>query len=355
LLGPGFGTAAGNLCVNAYAFDPGEELISFCSCLVTPDQTVNLGVNADLTAKTLTGVVPTSVTVKLLSTLAGGDGTGTSCTNSAATVTTATPVSGLAAWDTTLHANPIGGYDLTEARFRPATLSAGELASIGGRCASILGNGSGFGVCNSCRAGAPEVAPSISGTDYLVPDTTAAGSLTTSTTGNPIAGTTITLTGTDEFGTWVFRTTTTNSSGNYIFANLNASNASGYSVTETPPAGDTHLGQTSTTPGADTTPATTPVVSNIVLTGTSTNNFFEVPPSATISTSQQPASATIGSSIADMATVSGGFSPTGTVTFNLYSSSTIQNSSTLLFTDANEPLVSGHGHLQGLHHHCHGH
>ena len=109
LLGPGFGATSGNICVNVYAFDPGEELISCCSCLVTPDQTVNLGVNRDLTVKTLTGVVPTSVTVKLLTTLAGGDGTGTSCTNSAATVTTATLAGGLAAWGTTLHSPPTGG------------------------------------------------------------------------------------------------------------------------------------------------------------------------------------------------------------------------------------------------------
>ena len=155
LLGPGFGAQSGNICVNVYAFDPGEELISCCSCLVTPDQTVNLGVNRDLTVKTLTGVVPTSVTVKLLATLAGTNGSGTSCTNSAAAVgPTTTGVAGLAAWGTSLHASPTGGYDTTETAFTPATLSAGEAASIGGRCASILGNGSGFGICNSCRAGA---------------------------------------------------------------------------------------------------------------------------------------------------------------------------------------------------------
>jgi hypothetical protein len=158
LLGPGFGGASGNICVNVYAFDAGEELISCCSCLVTPDQTVNLGVNRDLTVKTLTGVQPTSVTVKLLATLAGTGGSGSSCTNSAAQVQNAATVivSGMTAWGTTLHAAPTTPvtYATTETAFTPSTLSAGELASAGGRCASILGNGSGFGVCNSCRAGA---------------------------------------------------------------------------------------------------------------------------------------------------------------------------------------------------------
>jgi hypothetical protein len=59
-----------------------------------------------------------------------------------------------------------------------------------------------------------------------------------------------------------------------------------------------------------------------------------------IGSTQQPASATVGTSIADKATVSGGYDPTGTVTFDLYSSATTQNSSTLLFTDT-ETLLSG--------------
>jgi hypothetical protein len=160
LLGPGFGGASGNICVNVYAFSPDEQLISCCSCLVTPDGLVHLSVNADLTSKTLTGVIPTSVVVKLVSTLAGTGGTGTSCSNSAATVAFPGPaapaagaiVPGMVAWGTTLH--PQGGSAVTtETAFTPATLSAGEVASISGRCASILGNGSGFGICNSCKAG----------------------------------------------------------------------------------------------------------------------------------------------------------------------------------------------------------
>ncbi len=156
LLGPGYGAAAGNICINVYAFDPAEELVSCCSCLATPDQTVNISVNADLLSNTLTGVIPTSVTVKLLSTLAGGDGTGSSCTNSAASVTTANLAPGsMAAWGTTLHVVSSGEdyttYATTETAFTPATLGSGELASIGNRCANILGNGSGSGICNVCR------------------------------------------------------------------------------------------------------------------------------------------------------------------------------------------------------------
>jgi hypothetical protein len=96
------------------------------------------------------------VTVKLLATLAGpnGSGTGTVCNNSAAAATTASIVpSGLAAWGTTLHAQGTG-TGTTETPFTASTLSAGELASITGRCAAIIGNASGFGICTSCRSGA---------------------------------------------------------------------------------------------------------------------------------------------------------------------------------------------------------
>jgi hypothetical protein len=151
LLGPGFGTQYGNICVNVYAFAPDEQEISCCSCLLTPNSVVNLGVNRDLTSTTLTGVVPSSTVVKLLSTLAGGDGTGTSCTNSAALA--GIPVRGMVAYGTT--PQPAGTtYSAVEHTFVPSSLSAGEYASIVYRCATIIGNGSGFGICNSCRSGA---------------------------------------------------------------------------------------------------------------------------------------------------------------------------------------------------------
>jgi len=161
LLGPGFGGAAGNTCVNVYAFDPGEELIACCSCLLTPDQVVNLGVNANLTIKTQTGVVPSSVAIKLLNTLAG-DGTKTSCTNSAAlagqVVGAAIPfpiVPGLVAYGTTpQQLTGTGVYNMVEHPFIPAVLSGDERASIVGRCASLIGNASSYGICLQCRSGA---------------------------------------------------------------------------------------------------------------------------------------------------------------------------------------------------------
>ena len=146
-----------------YAFSSDEQLVSCCSCLVTPNGLVNLGVKRDLTDNTLTGVVPNSVVIKLVATGAGGTGgTGTSCSNSAALAgDSAHPiVNGLAAWGTTLHVGSTDATDVavaiatTETKFTSATLSAGELASITNRCTNIIGNGSGFGICNSCRAGA---------------------------------------------------------------------------------------------------------------------------------------------------------------------------------------------------------
>src|SRR5579862_8213342 len=150
LFGPGVG-AVGNICVNVYAFSPDEQLISCCSCLVTPDGLVSLSVNGDLTSNTLTGVRPNSVVVKLISTLAGAGGSGTSCTGSAASVSSGNLATGLAAWGTSVHTNPTGGVDTTATPFTPSTLSAGEIASVANRCINIIGNGSGFGVCNSCR------------------------------------------------------------------------------------------------------------------------------------------------------------------------------------------------------------
>ena len=60
---------------------------------------------------------------------------------------------------------------------------------------------------------------------------------------------------------------------------------------------------------------------------------------------QTPAIAYVGESISDTATVSGlvSPSPSDTVTFNLYSSATVQNASTLLHSDTETVSIGGGG------------
>ena len=155
LTGPGFGSI-GNICVNVYAFSPDEQLISCCSCLITPNGLATLSVNADLINNTLTGVKPNSVVVKLVNTAAGPNFTANNCANSASTAGGASfPLAGgMRAYGTTIHIAPVAGtFGVTETPFIAATLSPAELVSITNRCTNIVGNGSGFGICRSCRAG----------------------------------------------------------------------------------------------------------------------------------------------------------------------------------------------------------
>ena len=88
--------------------------------------------------------------IKLLATGAGAEFTGTNCTNSAALVNTpGFPFApGMVAFGTTIHPPAA-----TETPFLRGTLSLQELASIKNRCTNIIGNGSTFGVCRSCRVG----------------------------------------------------------------------------------------------------------------------------------------------------------------------------------------------------------
>jgi hypothetical protein len=150
-----FPTQNGNICMNVYTFSPDEQLISCCTCPITPDGLVSLSARNDLISNTLTPGVPTSIVIKLLGSL---QGTGT-C--NAATVGTGANVlaTGLAAWGTTIHALPVTPgspattYGVTETAFTPSTLSAAELTRITTLCGFIQTNGSGFGICRSCRFG----------------------------------------------------------------------------------------------------------------------------------------------------------------------------------------------------------
>jgi hypothetical protein len=134
-----------NLCINLYTFDPAEELISCCTCSVTPNGLVSLSVMKSLISNPLTPAVPTSVVIKAVAS------TGV-CNASAVTAF----AHGLLAWGTTLHQNTstaAPSYSVTETAFSQADLTAAELNHITSTCAFIQGDGSGFGICKGCTPG----------------------------------------------------------------------------------------------------------------------------------------------------------------------------------------------------------
>lgn len=136
----------GNICANVYVFDADQQLVSCCACQLTPNHLKTLSVKNDLVSNTLTPGIPTSVTVALLATA------GPVC--NAATATAGNLVSGLRAWGTTIHAIPGGGYNVTETEFSSSPLGVSQFGKMTAYCGFIQINGSGYGICRSCRQGA---------------------------------------------------------------------------------------------------------------------------------------------------------------------------------------------------------
>jgi hypothetical protein len=138
-----------NLCANVYTFDPGEELISCCTCAVTPNALQSLSVLHSLISNPLTPSIPTSVVIKVVVTpeLSGCNASGTAIT----------PVAhGMLVWGTTLHQNTsvtTPTYQVTEVAFSFADLSAAEVTHLATTCGFIQSDGSGFGICRGCAAG----------------------------------------------------------------------------------------------------------------------------------------------------------------------------------------------------------
>jgi len=141
-----FGQISGNICVNVYTFDPAEELISCCTCNVTPNGLQSISVRGSLTSNPLTPAIPTSVVIKLLASTGA-------CNASSVSASSLAP--GMRAWGTTVHALPTSpvSYGVTETGFTNGGLSAAELAHLTTFCGFIQANGSGFGICSGCSTG----------------------------------------------------------------------------------------------------------------------------------------------------------------------------------------------------------
>ena len=143
------GSSGANLCANVYVFDPSEEMVACCSCLITPNAVQSLSVQGDLISNTLSPSTPQSVVIKILASTP----TGASCNPASLTIQTLEP--GLRAWGTKLHAlpaNPVN-YGVTETGFLSGGISPAELTHLTSFCGFVNANGSGFGICKSCRAG----------------------------------------------------------------------------------------------------------------------------------------------------------------------------------------------------------
>ncbi len=142
----------GRICANVYAFAPTEELISCCSCMVTPNGLNSLSVNRDIMSTVLTGTKPSSIVIKLLASKPNNSGL---CDPTSPN--TSNLVSGMLAWGTSLH--PMSSYPVTygvtETRFTPAELSAAELSRLTTFCQFVKILGSQVtGICKSCQPGA---------------------------------------------------------------------------------------------------------------------------------------------------------------------------------------------------------
>lgn len=168
----------GNICMNVYAFDAAEEMVSCCACRITPNGLVSVSIVQDVLSNTLTPFLPSSLTVKLVATtpiILGSNpinptescnpafpyglnsGSPTTVTGNTLPANLTTTQQNLApslhAWGTTVEAQPTG-YGVTRVEFSNATLGlSSEIIRLSLFCGFVTSNGSGFGTCKSCRVG----------------------------------------------------------------------------------------------------------------------------------------------------------------------------------------------------------
>jgi hypothetical protein len=157
----------GNICANVYIFDPQEEEISCCSCLITPNGLNSIPLST-LTLNTLTPAIPTSIIVKLLASQPGTNIAGAFMTCNASGVALPTTLvtnptasapyaagqtgylaGGLIAWGTTIEPQ-VAGYNVVSVDYKKEMLSASELSALVTTCGFVQTEGSGFGVCPAC-------------------------------------------------------------------------------------------------------------------------------------------------------------------------------------------------------------
>ena len=138
--------ATGSIVAQVYVFDAtDEQLVACCSCTLTPDQGVTLSAKKQLIKNTLTGVLPASITVKLVATLGGNAATDQTAAGAPGFT------SGLRADRTTTHVTAdytgIPNF-VTEVDFKDVSISTTEYETrMLEFCSDIILNGSTHGIC----------------------------------------------------------------------------------------------------------------------------------------------------------------------------------------------------------------
>jgi hypothetical protein len=133
----------GDVCANIYVFDSYQEMISCCSCRLTPNELVAASVANQLTNNPLVAVIPTDGVIKIMPTPAGT----AVCNPTAPAVSSDAAL--LAGFTTHLEISGTATV-ITEADTPSAPLGSEEAAFLSGACLFVqyLGSAYGKGTCS---------------------------------------------------------------------------------------------------------------------------------------------------------------------------------------------------------------
>jgi hypothetical protein len=136
----GDSSPSGDICASIYVFDTQEELQECCSCKVTPNGYLALGVNGNLTGNTITGRTLTRGVVKVVSARPIGG----TCD-----ATNLQPIIGIRGWLT--HIEKVGtAFQVSVEDLKDSTLGGNEQNDLAEDCGVAIELGSGQGTC-SCK------------------------------------------------------------------------------------------------------------------------------------------------------------------------------------------------------------
>jgi hypothetical protein len=136
----------GDVCASIYVFDNNENMQECCSCKVTPNGYLSLGVNSNLTANNAPNVRLTRGVIKVVSSHMNPP------QNGPCDPTFNAAVIGIRGWLT--HITRIGGLELDVEELKDSSFGANEATDLVEDCSVILSTGHGVtGVCSCADAG----------------------------------------------------------------------------------------------------------------------------------------------------------------------------------------------------------